>query len=359
MTLAPLGAPLGLLAELTHRCPLHCPYCSNPLDLVRRSAELDTATWQRIFAEAAALGCLQLHLSGGEPLARPDILALAAAARGAGLYVNLITSGVLAGAPSPAELAAAGVDHVQLSLQDAEPRGADRIAGLAGAHARKLAFARGVAASGLPLTVNVVVHRQNLARLEAMIALATALGAVRLEVAHVQYHGWALANRDALLPTQDQVDEAARVVAAARPARMPIDHVVPDYFADRPKPCIGGWGQRALVVTPAGRILPCHAAESLPGFAWPEARTTSLRAAWRSGPFARYRGTAWMKPPCQGCPEAERDWGGCRCQAHALAGDAAAADPVCALSPHHHVMLAAVEAARASNDFTPRSFSRA
>lgn len=338
--------PLALLAELTHRCPLRCPYCSNPVELTRASAELTTAEWARVFAEAAALGCLQLHLSGGEPTARRDIVELTAAAREAGLYTNLITAGVLLDAALMKRLVAAGLDHVQLSVQDAEPAGAERIGGMKGAHARKAEAARLVREAGLPLTLNAVVHRQNLHNLPLLIATALSWGAARLEVAHVQYYGWALANRDALLPTRAQLDEATQIVAAARQAhrgRLVIDYVVPDYHAARPKACMGGWGSAFLAVSPAGRVLPCHAAESIAGMAFPNIRDTSLRAAWEeSEAFNRFRGTGWMPAPCRGCAHAERDWGGCRCQAFALTGDAAATDPACALSPHHHVLAAAV-----------------
>ncbi|WP_135466276.1 pyrroloquinoline quinone biosynthesis protein PqqE [Crenalkalicoccus roseus] len=341
--------PLALLAELTHRCPLRCPYCSNPVALTRPARELDTATWARVFREAAALGCLQVHLSGGEPTARRDIVEIVRAAAEAGLYTNLITAGVTLDAAKVAALVGAGLDHVQLSVQDAEGAPADRIAGAAGAHARKREAARLVRAAGLPLTLNAVVHRQNLDRLPALIALAVELGAARLEVAHVQYYGWALANREALLPTRAQLDAATAEVERARAAlagRLVIDYVVPDYFAKRPKACMGGWGRRFLAVSPAGRVLPCHAAESLPGFDFPDVRAVSLRWAWEeSEAFRRFRGTAWMPEPCRGCARAEIDWGGCRCQAFALTGDAAATDPACALSPHHHLLAEAVAAA--------------
>jgi len=347
-----MKAPLALLAELTHRCPLRCPYCSNPVDLTRASDELTAAEWARVFAEAAALGCLQVHLSGGEPTARQDIVAIAAAARDAGLYTNLITAGVLLDAALTARLAAAGLDHVQLSVQDAEPAGAERIGGMKGAQARKEAAARLVRDAGLPLTLNAVVHRQNLHNLPLLIDIALAWGAARLEVAHVQYYGWALANRDALLPTRAQLDEATRVVTAARAThrgRLVIDYVVPDYHAARPKACMGGWGNRFLAVTPAGRVLPCHAAESIAGMTFPNVRGTSLRAAWEdSEAFNRFRGTGWMPAPCRGCEHAERDWGGCRCQAFALTGDAAATDPACALSPDHALLAAAVAEAGAA-----------
>ena len=341
-----IEAPLALLAELTHRCPLRCPYCSNPTELTRLNGELTTAEWARVLAEAAALGCLQTHLSGGEPTARRDIVEIVAAARAAGLYTNLITAGVLLDAALMARLVAAGLDHVQLSVQDTDEAGAERIGGMKGAHAKKRQAAVVVRAAGLPLTLNAVVHRQNLHHLPDMIALALEWGAARIEVAHVQYYGWALANRAALLPTRAQLDEATRVVDAARIAhrgRLVLDYVVPDYHAARPKACMGGWGRRFLAVSPAGNVLPCHAAESVTGMVFPNVRETSLAEAWgHSDAFNAFRGTGWMPAPCQGCAHAERDWGGCRCQAFALTGAAANTDPACALSPYHALLAEAV-----------------
>jgi pyrroloquinoline quinone biosynthesis protein E len=258
----------------------------------------------------------------------------------------------------------AGLDHVQLSIQDTEAGSADRIGGLAGGHAKKHGAARLVREAGLPLTLNAVVHRQNLDRLPEMIDLALAFGAGRLEVAHVQYYGWALVNRDALLPTRAQLDAATATVERARAelrGRLVIDYVVPDYHAKRPKSCMGGWGRRVMAVSPTGKALPCHAAEGLPGFAFPNVRDTSLRDIWeRSEAFARYRGTGWMPEPCQSCDRREQDWGGCRCQAFALTGDPAATDPACSLSPHHHLLdLAVQEAAAATDAFTYREIGRA
>jgi PqqA peptide cyclase len=337
--------PLALLAELTHRCPLRCPYCSNPLELVRASAELDTATWKRVLGEAAALGVLQVHFSGGEPLARRDLLDLVGHAAELGLYSNLITSGIGLDAERLATLVAAGLEHVQLSVQDSDAVSGDRIAGFAGAQEIKRRAARLVREAGLPLTVNAVMHRQNLERLGEIIELATGYGADRLEVAHAQYYGWALRNRAALLPSRAQLDAATAIVEAAR-ARlagvMTIDYVLPDYHAHRPKACMGGWGRRFINITPAGRALPCHAAETLPGMEFPSVSEMSLSEAWYgSAAFARFRGTAWMPEPCRSCGRREIDWGGCRCQAFALTGDAGRTDPVCALSPDHALLAAA------------------
>jgi len=340
------GAPLGMLAELTHRCPLQCPYCANPLEMERASSELDTASWQRVLAEAAALGVLQVHFSGGEPTVRRDLTTLVACARDLQLYSNLITSGVTLTVESLAALRAAGLDHVQLSFQDANSEGGDRIGGKPGGHARKLAAARLIREAGFPLTANFVVHRQNLARLPAMIALGEAMGAGRIEIAHVQYYGWGLLNRDALLPTAEQIDQADAIVAEARRrlhGAVIIDYVTPDYYAARPKSCMGGWGRQFLNVTPSGHVLPCHAAESLTGLTFPSVQTASLADIWYADPaFQKYRGTAWMAEPCRSCDRREVDWGGCRCQAFALTGNAAATDPACALSPDHGIMMAAI-----------------
>ena len=330
-------APIALLAELTHRCPLACPYCSNPLELTARTAELDTATWARVFAEAAELGVLQLHLSGGEPAARRDLEAPVAAARAAGLYVNLITSGIGLTEARLDALEAAGLDHVQLSLQGVRAGIADRIGGYQGGFARKLEIARSVTARGLPLTVNAVMHRQNIDDLDATVALAADLGARRLEVACVQFYGWALENRAALLPTRDQVEAAKRTVAAAIPAhrgRMAIDFVPPDYYADFPKACMGGWGSTGLNVAPDGTVLPCHAAATIPGLGFQRVTEAPLSEIWRHGPaFAAFRGHDWMQEPCRSCARRDIDHGGCRCQAMALTGDPRATDPVCRYAP--------------------------
>lgn len=334
-----LPMPLGLLAELTHRCPLGCPYCSNPLALENRNDELDAETWGRVFREAAALGVLHVHLSGGEPASRRDLEQIAASARAAGLYVNLITSGVGVSDARLSALADAGVDHVQVSIQDSEETSADRIAGYRGAYARKAALARAVVRLGLPLTVNMVVHRANIDRIEDMVALALELGASRIEIAHVQYYGWALKNRGALMPTRAQVERSLAAVERLRAAHkgaIVIDAVVPDYYARYPKPCLGGWGRRSLNVTPSGRVLPCHAAEVIPGLEFWSVRDHALADIWRHAPaFNAFRGTDWMQEPCASCPRREADFGGCRCQAFLLTGDARATDPVCHLSPQH------------------------
>ena len=316
---AALSAPLGMLAELTHRCPLGCPYCSNPLALDKRADELDTATWARVFREAAALGVLQVHLSGGEPAARrdlPEIVKVGARGR------SLQQSDYLCRRTDAAEslaLSDAGLDHVQISIQDSDEASADHIAGYKGASARKRALAEEVVNLGLPLTVNMVVHRANIGRVEPMVELALSLGASRVEIAHVQYYGWALKNRAALMPTREQVDEAVRQVELLRAkhqGRIVIDAVVPDYYARFPKPCVGGWGRRSLNVTPAGRVLPCHAAEVIPGLEFWNVREHSLADIWRASPaFLAFRGTDWMQEPCRSCARRDQDFGGCRCQA--------------------------------------------
>jgi PqqA peptide cyclase len=343
-----LDPPMAILAELTHRCPLQCPYCSNPLELERVAGELDTESWLRVIDEAAALGVLQLHFSGGEPLVRRDLETLVAHAARAGLYTNLITSAVLLDQGRLDALVAAGLDHVQISFQDVDDAQGDRVAGYRNAQRLKREAAARVQAAGLPLTVNAVVHRQNLERLGAMIEAAVDLGARRLEVAHVQYYGWALANRAALLPTRAQLDAATATVEAARErlrGRLVIDYVVPDYHAALPKACMSGWGRRFMNLTPMGKALPCHAAETLPGFDFPSVRTMSLGEIWRdSDAFNRFRGTGWMLEPCRTCERREIDWGGCRCQAFALTGNAAATDPVCHRAVERGDLVAAITA---------------
>lgn len=340
--------PLALLAELTHRCPLACPYCSNPVDLTRRADELDTDAWAAVFRQAAALGVLQLHLSGGEPASRRDLEALVAAAREAGLYVNLITSGIGLTRRRLEALDAAGVDHVQLSLQGVTPEMADLIGHYRGSFARKMEVAGWVAEIGLPLTLNAVMHRHNFADLPETIALAERLGARRIEVATVQFHGWASRNRAALMPSREQAREASRIVAEARErlrGRLVIDYVPADHHARYPKACMGGWGSTGLNVTPEGLVLPCHAAQTIPGLEFWSVREHPLADIWRASPaFQAYRGTDWMQEPCRSCERKLVDFGGCRCQALALAGDPAATDPVCTRSGRHDDLVAMIEA---------------
>ena len=355
--------PLGLLAEVTHRCPLQCLYCSNPVALEKPAEELSAETWARVFEEAAALGIVQLHVSGGEPLARRDIVEIVRSASAAGLYVNLITAAMNLTPERADALVAAGVDHVQISLQDATREGVALIAKSEGAFEKKLAAARLVTERGLPLTINAVVHRQNLDRVERMIGIAEALGAHRLEIAHTQYYGWAYLNRSALMPERRQVEAATRSVTEAQErlrGRLLIDYVAPDYYAQYPKPCMGGWGRQFINVTPSGGVLPCHAAASIPGIAFENVRERSLDWIWHESPaFNRFRGTSWMPEPCRSCPRQEEDFGGCRCQAFLLTGDAANADPACTLSPHHGRIgeLATAFSANGESEFTYRRYS--
>lgn len=358
-----MAFPLAVLAEVTHRCPFQCPYCYNPVNLERASSELGTEAWLSVIKEVADLGALQIHFSGGEPTARKDLPLLVAAARQAGLYTNLITAGVMLNEAGFAELVSAGLDHVQLSFQDSEAAGCDTISGFAGGFDKKRQFAGWVAAAGLPLTVNSVVHRHNLHHLEALIELAVELGAQRIEIAHVQYYGWALKNRATLMPSRAELERAVEIVEVAS-ARLKgvltFDHVVPDYYARRPKACMGGWGRRFLNITPAGRVLPCHAAESIEGMVFDKIGEKSLQEIWEtSEAFNRFRGTDWMPEPCRSCDQREIDWGGCRCQAFALTGDAAKTDPVCAKSFDHDRILAMAESesAQAPPPFLYRNYA--
>lgn len=352
--------PYAVLAELTHRCPLACPYCSNPLSLEAKTGELDTDSWKRVLDEAAEIGVLQIHFSGGEPCARTDLEALVEHATRAGLYSNLITSAVTLDRRRVDRLKAAGLQHVQISFQDTRPEGNDRVAGFPGAHERKRLAARSVVEAGLALTVNAVVHRHNIDHADEFFDLALDLGAGRIEVANVQYYGWGLLNRAALMPTRDQLlrmDAVVRERMAGLSGRLVVDYVVPDYYARRPKACMGGWGRRFMNITPSGKVLPCHAAETIPGLAFETVHDRPLGAIWRDSPaFERFRGTGWMPAPCRDCDRREIDWGGCRCQALAVAGDAAATDPVCELSADHArvVALAEDESGRGDEPFVYR-----
>jgi pyrroloquinoline quinone biosynthesis protein E len=333
--------PKALIAEVTHRCPLHCVYCSNPLEMQRRSEELSTSDWTSIFQQAGELGVLQLHLTGGEPLARADLAELVSAGRSARLYVNLITSGVGLDGPRLDALIEAGLDHIQLSFQDIQEGPANEFAGTR-SHALKLRMAAMIRERRVGFTLNMVVHRSNLGRLEEMIEFAAGSGAQRVEIAHVQYYGWALRNRDALLPTREQVDRSIEIVEAARErlkGRLRIDFVLPDYYAKYPKPCMNGWGHQLMLIDPAGLVLPCHAAGVIPGLEFSSTSEHPLRWIWEESPaFNRFRDETWMPEPCRSCDRRTRDFGGCRCQAFLLTGDAAATDPVCTLAPSHGVI---------------------
>lgn len=336
--------PLALIAEITHRCPLHCVYCSNPLQMIGAKVELSTEDWVRVFQEARRLGILHLHLTGGEPAARADLRDLVEAAHAIGLYTNLITSGIGLPEARLAELVGVGLDHVQLSFQDSREEPANWIAGTK-AHAHKAVLSQAIRKFRVAFTVNLVVHRQNLDHLEEMISFAEALKPDRLEIAHAQYYGWALMNRDTLMPTRDQLDSCTRIVEAAQgrlSGRMKIDCVVPDYYARYPKACMGGWGRRLILIDPSGQTLPCHAAGVIPGMKFDNVRQRSLAWIWKeSEAFQRFRGEQWMPEPCRSCERRTEDFGGCRCQAFLLTGDASATDPVCTLAPSHNLVESA------------------
>ena len=328
--------PLALIAELTHRCPLHCVYCSNPLELQTRTNELSTEIWSRVFKEAAEAGVLQADFTGGEPLARPDIVALVRAARSAGLYVNLITSGLPLDETKLASLVAAGLDHIQLSFQGAREETGNEISGTK-SHAQKLRVLDWLRQHRVAVTLNFVIHSRNIDQLEEMLALAESSCATRIEFANVQYYGWAFANRENLLPTRPQLDQSLILIKSAQvrlQGRIRIEYVVPDYYAKYPKPCMGGWGRKLMLITPSGDALPCHAAQVIPGLSFENVKDRSLREIWEhSAAFNKFRGEDWMQEPCKTCDRREQDFGGCRCQALLLAGDANATDPVCSLAP--------------------------
>jgi pyrroloquinoline quinone biosynthesis protein E len=328
--------PLALIAELTHRCPLHCVYCSNPLEMQSRANELPTETWSRVFQEAAQAGVLQADLTGGEPLARPDIVELVRAARSAGLYVNLITSGLPLDEAKLTALVDAGLDHFQLSFQGAREETANEISGTK-SQAQKLRVLDWLRQHRIAVTLNFVIHRRNLNQLEGMLALAESSCATRVEFANVQYYGWAFANRENLLPTRAQLDQSLAFIQREQErlqGKIRIEYVVPDYYAKYPKPCMGGWGRKLMLITPSGDALPCHAAQVIPGLKFENVKSRSLREIWEhSAAFQKFRGENWMQGPCKTCDRREQDFGGCRCQALLLSGDAAATDPVCSLAP--------------------------
>jgi pyrroloquinoline quinone biosynthesis protein E len=339
--------PFALLAELTYACPLRCPYCSNPLARPK-GGELALEDWQWVVEQAAALGVAQIHLSGGEPTLRPDLVDLVAVIAKLGLYTNLATSAYRLDEPLLTRLKEAGLDHIQISLQAADEATSDLIAGTP-SYRRKLEAARLVKRLGFPLTFNIVMHRQNLDQIEAILATAESLGADRLELANAQYYGWALSNRAWLLPTRAQLDHAYQVVEAAKQrvgTRMLILHVMPDYFTGEPKACMDGWGRRHLTVTPDGRALPCPVAGDIKVLTFPSVREHPLNWIWYESPaFNAFRGYDWMEEPCRSCSRKTTDFGGCRCQAFLLTGDAAATDPACRLSPKHDIVASAVAAA--------------
>src|SRR3954470_7922827 len=360
----PPPRPYTLVAELSYRCPLHCPYCSNPVDIGgdRYRAELETEHGPRVSREARALGVLQLALTGGEPMLRRDLDELVAAGREVGLYSTLVTAGTRFMPERAAALKEAGLDHVQVSIQSPDPQENDHIAGIR-SFEKKIAAARAARELGFPLTINCVLHRQNLDRIEEILDLAEELDAQRLELANTQYYGWAVVNQQALIPTPEQLERGEEAVRRFRDRvgpRITVLWVLPDIYEDLPKPCMGGWGRTTMVVGPNGDALPCQAAATIPGLEFPNVRDCSLQSIWdESEAFGRFRGTDWMPEPCRSCPlgRQEEDWGGCRCQALRLTGEAAATDPVCRLSPHHDAVVAAREAA-GTDEFTYRTMRR-
>jgi len=354
--------PLALIAELTHRCPLHCVYCSNPLELQSRAGELPTEIWCRVFKDAAETGVLQIDFTGGEPLARPDIVDLVRAARSAGLYVNLITSGLPLDETRLAALVEAGLDHMQLSFQGAREETANEISG-AKSHTQKLRVLDWLRHRRLAVTLNFVIHRRNIDQLEEMLALAESSSATRIEFANVQYYGWAFANRENLLPTREQLDHSIEFLKREQQrlqGKIRIEFVVPDYYATYPKPCMGGWGRKLMLITPTGDVLPCHAAQVIPGLSFENVKDHGLRDIWeQSAAFQRFRGEDWMQQPCKTCDRREQDFGGCRCQALLLAGNAAATDPVCSLAPLRpkvDALLAAINTPISVQNFTQPSW---
>lgn len=348
---AQVSPPLWLLAELTYRCPLQCPYCSNPVDFAKSGTELTTEQWIEVFRQAREMGAAQLGFSGGEPLVRQDLAELVKAARDLGYYTNLITSGIGLTEQRIAELSEAGLDHIQISFQAADEEVNNMLAGSKKAFAQKLAMAKAVKAAGYPMVLNFVTHRHNIDRMDRIIELCIELEADFVELATCQFYGWAELNRAALLPTREQLERAERVTQQWREKLEAQNHpcklifVTPDYYEERPKACMNGWGSVFLDITPDGTALPCHSARQLP-VQFPNVKEHSIQHIWQeSFGFNKYRGFDWMPEPCRSCDEKEQDFGGCRCQAFMLTGDASNADPVCSKSAHHHIIVAVREEA--------------
>lgn len=343
------GPCYWLLAELTYRCPLHCAFCYNPVDYSQVGRELDTATWLSVLEQARAMGAVQLGLSGGEPLLRPDLEEIVAHAHELGFYINLLTSGVGLTEVRLAALKAAGLDHIQLSFQDSTRELNDFLSNTR-TFELKQKVARLIKEAGYPMVMNCVMHRYNLPHIEQIMDMAVSMGAEYLELANTQYYGWAMKNRHLLLPTSEQLQAAEAVVQRKRQQigkACEVLFVVPDYFEQRPKRCMNGWGNVFLVVAPDGVALPCHAARDIPNIEFPNVQQQPLQSIWYdSSLFNKYRGTDWMQEPCRSCPEQAQDLGGCRCQALMLTGDASNADPVCSKSSYHPLIRAAVEQAR-------------
>ncbi|MDC0936746.1 pyrroloquinoline quinone biosynthesis protein PqqE [Pirellulales bacterium] len=352
--MTPIPRPLALLAELTYRCPLQCPFCSNPLELARFRDELDTSTWKRVLSEASELGVAHVHFSGGEPLLRRDLVELVRTAHEQNLYSNLSTGATSATPDKLSQLRAAGLDALQISLLDSDSAANDWLTG-ASSFDKKRAAVMAARDLDFPITLNVVLHRLNLDRLQEIIDLAAEWRVDRLELAHTQYTGWAFRNRARLLPTRDQVDRAVKLVAAAEikfAGRLQILHVLPDYFQEFPKACLNGWGSTFLTVAPDGAVLPCQTAREIPNLSFPTVHDKSLEQIWLNDPvFQRFRGCDWMPEPCRSCDRREQDFGGCRCQAFLMTGDPAVTDPVCQFSPEHHLIEQALaEAAEAREE---------
>ncbi len=343
------GKPLWLVLELTYRCPLRCPWCSNPLNFADITSELSTDEWKQVMRQARSLGSIQLGLSGGEPMVRDDIEDLVAYSGELGFYTNLITSGMGLTKERLIELKKGGLKQVQLSVQHSNRQKNDALVG-APSFDKKMAIAEEIKAQGFPFVLNIPVSRHNIEDVDNMLDIAEELGVEYIEFANLQYYNWALLNRAELMPTKEQLDYAeARIIERRKRLgnKMTIYFVVPDYFDGRPKACMNGWGAIHLTITPDGVALPCQEARIIKGLEFCSVRDHDLAWIWHESPtFMKFRGDAWMKDPCRSCDEKEKDFGGCRCQAFMLTGDATNTDPACSKSPHFHIVQSAVEAAR-------------
>jgi PqqA peptide cyclase len=341
--------PLWLLAEVTYKCPLHCVFCYNPIDYTRYGEELSTDDWLRVLRQGRELGATQLGFSGGEPLMRDDLEIMVSEARKLGYYSNLITSGIGLNEKRIAAFKEGGLDHIQLSFQDSTREMNDFLSSTK-TFELKQKVAKLIKQYDYPMVLNCVLHRHNIDHVQQILEMAEAMDAEYVELANTQYYGWAYVNRDQLLPTREQLKRAEEVTNKFRERvgnKMRIFFVVPDYYEERPKPCMKGWGALFLTVTSDGLALPCHEARQLPGLTFPNVREHDLKWIWYDSPgFNAYRGDSWMKEPCRSCPDKVKDFGGCRCQAYMLTGDAANTDPVCGLSPLHHLVTDVVDKAQ-------------
>ena len=348
-TIKPKG-PLWVNAEITYKCPLHCVFCYNPLDYASTfKSELSTDDWLKVFRQSRDLGAVQLGISGGEPLMRDDVEIMVSEASQMGYYVNLLTSGIGLTEKRISAFKEGGLGQIQLSFQDSTKELNDFLSSTK-TFELKSKVAKLIKEHDYPMVLNVVLHRLNIDHMDQILEMAEAMGADHVELANSQYYAWALKNRSYLMPSEEQLRKAEETTNRFREKignKMKLYFIVPDYYANRPKACMNGWGSVFLNVAPDGLALPCHEARMLPGLTFPNIRDHDMEWIWNESPaFNAYRGESWMKEPCRSCDDRTKDFGGCRCQAFQLTGDATNTDPVCDKSEHHHIITEQVELAQ-------------